>query len=82
MKKYKEMQRVLEEDRRISLLEMEETATVQALDHLINENCVLLKDIEIQLNEELMDNSKQPGEKVSLHVCIVFIINIKCNLLC
>lgn len=68
MKKYKEMQRVLEEDCRItlSLLEMEETAAIQALDNLIESNCVLLKDIEVKLNEGMTDSDIQPGDRVSL----------------
>nr|XP_055027126.1 E3 ubiquitin-protein ligase TRIM39 [Misgurnus anguillicaudatus] len=68
MKKYKEMQRVLEEDCRItlSLLEIEETATVHALDDLIDTNCVLLKDIELQLNQGLMDNGLKPVERVTM----------------
>lgn len=68
MKKYEEMRRVLEEDCRItlSLLEMEEAAAVQALDNLIETNCVLLREIEVQLNEGMKDNDTQPGDRVSL----------------
>ncbi|XP_051506815.1 probable E3 ubiquitin-protein ligase TRIML1 [Myxocyprinus asiaticus] len=69
MKKYEEMRRVLEEDCRItlSLLEMEETATIQALENLIEMNCVLLKDIEFQLNEGLMDSGMQSGDRVTMY---------------
>ncbi|XP_051946573.1 probable E3 ubiquitin-protein ligase TRIML1 [Xyrauchen texanus] len=69
MKKYEEIRRVLEEDCRItlSLLEMEETATIQALENLIEKNCVLLKDIEIQLNEGLMESGMQSGDRVTLY---------------
>lgn len=68
MKKYEEMRRVLEEDCRItlSLLEMEEMAAVRALDNLIEANCVLLRDIEVQLNEGMMDSDIQLGDRVSL----------------
>ncbi len=68
VKKYEEMRRVLEEDCRItlSLLEMEETAAVRALDNLIKANGVLLRDIEVQLNEGMMDSDIQLGDRVSL----------------
>lgn len=68
MKKYEEMRRVLEEDCRItlSLLEMEETAAVQALDNLIETNCLLLREIEVQLNEGTKDNDTHPGDWVCL----------------
>ncbi|XP_039528673.1 E3 ubiquitin-protein ligase TRIM39 [Pimephales promelas] len=67
VKKYEEMRRVLEEDCRItlSLLEMEETAAVQALDNLIETNYDLLKDIEVQLNEGMADI--QPGDRVTMY---------------
>lgn len=70
MQKYEEMRRVLEEDCRItlSLLEMEEMAAVQALDNLIETNYVLLKDIEVQLNEGMADSDIQPGDRVSLFI--------------
>lgn len=68
MKKYEAMRRVLEEDCRISLslLEMEETAAVRALENLIEANGVLLRDIEVQLNEGMMDSDIQLGDRVSL----------------
>ncbi|XP_059422936.1 E3 ubiquitin-protein ligase TRIM39 [Carassius carassius] len=69
VKKYEEMRRVLEEDCRItlSLLEMEETAAVRALDSLIEANWVLLRDIEVQLNEGMMDSEKQLCDRVTMY---------------
>ncbi|KAF4105689.1 probable E3 ubiquitin-protein ligase TRIML1 isoform X1 [Onychostoma macrolepis] len=69
VKKYEDMRRVLEEDCRItlSLLEMEETAAVRALDDLIEANCVLLRDIEVQLNEGMMDSDIQLGDRVTMY---------------
>ncbi|XP_067242211.1 E3 ubiquitin-protein ligase TRIM39 [Chanodichthys erythropterus] len=69
VKKYEEMRRVLEEDCRItlSLLEMEETAAVQALDNLIETNCLLLREIEVKLNEGTKDNDTQPGDWVRVY---------------
>lgn len=66
MKKYEEMRRVLEEDCRItlSLLEVEEMAAVRALDNLIEANCILLRDIEVQLNEGMSDSDIQLGDRV------------------
>ncbi|XP_052429504.1 probable E3 ubiquitin-protein ligase TRIML1 isoform X2 [Carassius gibelio] len=69
VKKYEEMRRVLEEDCKItlSLLEMEETAAVRALENLIEANWVLLRDIEVQLNEGMMDSEKQLGDRVTMY---------------
>lgn len=66
VKKYEEMRRVLEEDCRItlSLLEVEEMAAVRALDNLIEANCILLRDIEVQLNEGMSDSDIQLGDRV------------------
>ncbi|XP_056327450.1 probable E3 ubiquitin-protein ligase TRIML1 [Danio aesculapii] len=69
VKKYEEMQKVLEEDCRISmsLLEMEEMAALRALDKLIQTNHGILRDIEVQLNEAMADNHSQPGEMVTMN---------------
>ncbi len=66
VKKYEEMRRVLEEDCRItlSLLELEEMAAVRALDNFIEANCILLRDIEVQLNEGMIDSDMQLGDRV------------------
>ncbi|XP_072533464.1 E3 ubiquitin-protein ligase TRIM21 isoform X2 [Salminus brasiliensis] len=66
-RKYEEMRRVLEEDCRttLSLLEMEEKATVRALDDLIERNCAVFSDIEFQLSEGLVDSEAQSGDTVT-----------------
>ncbi|KAL7889307.1 hypothetical protein AOLI_G00015650 [Acnodon oligacanthus] len=65
-RKYEEMKRVLEEDCRItlSLLEMEEKATVQALDDFTERNGAVLSEIEFRLSEGLMDSDIQSGDLV------------------
>ncbi|XP_030628182.1 E3 ubiquitin-protein ligase TRIM39 [Chanos chanos] len=57
-KKYDEMKKVLEEDCRstLSLLKAEEKAAIQAVDDLIEKNCLMLKDIEHQLSELTEEN--------------------------
>ncbi|KAG9274872.1 E3 ubiquitin-protein ligase TRIM39 isoform X1 [Astyanax mexicanus] len=66
-RKYEEMRRVLEEDCRItlSLLEMEEQATVRALDDLIERKCSVFSDIEFQLSEGLMESEAQSEDMVT-----------------
>ncbi|KAM4591480.1 uncharacterized protein PAE49_016668 [Odontesthes bonariensis] len=51
IRKYQEIQSVLEEDLRITLshLEMEERAAVSALDGLMDRNCSLIQEIEQNL---------------------------------
>lgn len=51
IRKYQEIQAVLDEDLRMTLshLEMEERATVSALDGLMEKNCSLIQEIEQDL---------------------------------
>lgn len=50
-KKYEDIQRVLNEDLRITLtqLEMEERAAVTALEDLMENNCIIIQEIEQDL---------------------------------
>ncbi|KAI4889255.1 hypothetical protein NFI96_009414 [Prochilodus magdalenae] len=66
-RKYDEMKRVLEEDCRItlSLLEMEETAAVHALDDFIERDCAALSEVEFQLTEGLMESDAQSGDTIT-----------------
>ncbi|KAM3863015.1 putative E3 ubiquitin-protein ligase TRIML1 [Diretmus argenteus] len=64
IRKYEEIQKILEEDRRVTLsyLEMEERAAVSALDELMEKNCSLIQEIEqdlARLSVELDQKHKQ-----------------------
>ena len=62
------MRRVLEEDCRItlSLLEMEEKATVRALDDFTERNCAVLSEIELQMREGLMESDVESEDPVRI----------------
>ncbi|XP_056148334.1 E3 ubiquitin-protein ligase TRIM39 [Lampris incognitus] len=66
IKKYEQIQRVLEEDLRITLvyLEMEERAAISALDGLMEKNCSLVQEIEqdlARLTVQLAQKDVQPN---------------------
>ncbi|CAL8300194.1 unnamed protein product [Merluccius merluccius] len=71
IRKYEELQKVLEEDMRLTLafLDVEERAAVYALDGLMESNCSLIQEIEqdlARITAEMSQEEMQPESMVTL----------------